>query len=546
MHEKYRDNYKAFFISPLLILVIGLQSYSSPNLVRDNHDAPHYGVYETSFKVNSLPDNPFFDVTIKISFIRPDSTKVMVDGFYDGGATYKARAYCDQIGEWRWISKSNHSELDQQQGTFDVVQSDLLGKLQKHPKDPFQFAYDNGDWFLHIGDTGYRFVVQSEPLWQEYIDEAVEAGFTKIRTWFAQSRGEVEALLSNDRKQLALPYWREIDKRINYCLNHYPYVILQLIPMAEDTQEIKNYANGVKISQYILQYAQARWSAFPNIHWTISNDREVVQNTPLTGRKVDVSMINQMGRDMKKREPWGTLITNHQARFTGYASVDEPWSDIITLEDLDQVTGEKILEYRKIGDDPIVLDEDRYELYRNPANARYFFRRFMWASLLSGGHGTYGGLKTYEPYDGGPLRGVQGYFTANQGGWLAQGAHDYQHIHNFFRDSGLTLVGMKPDDKIVGGNPLKWKCIHDQNIFIIYLANPDGDKPETDNPNFNQATVKITLPQGTYDVQWFDPKTGMWHENPDVTGGEQSFKSPQWSRSYSAGDWILLLKKHAL
>ena len=98
------------------------------------------------------------------------------------------------------------------------------------------------------------------------------------------------------------------------------------------------------------------------------------------------------------------------------AFADSPWSDIITLEDLDQVDGKILLRYRQTGSDPIVNDEDRYELYRNAGNRRYFFRRLMWASLLSGGHATYGGLKTYEAHDGGPTRGVQGYFDANRDG----------------------------------------------------------------------------------------------------------------------------------
>ena len=40
------------------------------------------------------------------------------------------------------------------------------------------------------------------------------------------------------------------------------------------------------------------------------------------------------------------------------------------------------------------------ESYISPKHDRYFFRRLMWASLLSGGHATYGGLATYEAFAG--------------------------------------------------------------------------------------------------------------------------------------------------
>lgn len=119
----------------------------------------------------------------------------------------------------------------------------------------------------------------------------------------------------------------------------------------------------------------------------------------------------------------------------------------------------------------MVHDEDRYELYRAPVDPRYYFRRLMWASLLSGGHATYGGLKTYEPFDG-KLQGVQGYFDARERGLLAGGADDFVHIHTFFRDSGLTLVGYQPDDACVGNDPLRVKCIRNGSNYIVYHANP--------------------------------------------------------------------------
>ncbi|MEA1951242.1 MAG: hypothetical protein U9N87_07655, partial [Planctomycetota bacterium] len=209
-------------------------------------------------------------------------------------------------------------------------------------------------------------------------------------------------------------------------------------------------------------------------------------------------------------------------------------SDIITIEDIDQVDGRIILEYRGKGDDPVVHDEDRYEHYIPPKHPRYFFRRLMWACLLSGGHATYGGAKTYEPYDG-DLRGVQGYFDLARAGKL-EGAHDFRNIHKFFTEAKLTLVGMSPDDSLLGGNPLKCKCIHNRKTFIIYLANPTGSRPQTDAEADGVPSVTVRLPDGTYSVEWFDPSAGTWKRGDDVAGREQTPAAP------GPGDWILLLR----
>lgn len=509
--------------------------------------ASHRGVYEIKFKAYDAQLRPLDSIKFQVEFTRPDLSDVTVDGFIDGGMA-KARAYCDMVGKWSYSITTNLSGVDKRSGEFIVKPSELPGKLRIHPEDQRQFAYDNGEWFLHIGDTGYRYVVQSEPLWQEYIDEAAEAGFTKIRTWFAQSRSTVENLFDEQRTNLNFDYWNEIERRLVYALEKYPHIQFQLIPYAEDTQELIRYGQGDKLSQYIAQYAQARWSSFPNVQWEISNDREIADKpdlSTLTGREISRHVINQIGNDMKAREPWSTLITNQQNRFAGYSFVNEPWSDIITLEDIDQVDGRIIKEYREEGDDPVVMDEDRYGRYRNPANPRYFFRRYMWANLLSGGHATYGGLKTYEAYDGGPMRGVQGYFTANRRGVLSQGAHDFRHIHTFFKETGLTLVGMTPNDEIVGSDPLQNKCIHNDETYIIYASNADGNKPESDNPRVKQPEVEIYLPYGAYDIKWYDPTMGYWALQTTATiDGPYKLNPPDLSRvPYS--DWVIFIQRRS-
>lgn len=238
---------------------------------------------------------------------------------------------------------------------------------------------------------------------------------------------------------------------------------------------------------------------------------------------------------MAAREPWGTLITNHQSRWKGYDFTGAAWSDIITLEDLDQVDGRIFKEYYSKRAVPMVLDEDRYEHWRNPKYDRYYFRRLMWASLLSGGHATYGGLRTYEAYDG-DLSGVQGYFDSVTLGKLEHGADDFVHIHKFFRDSELTLVNMKPDDALLGSEPGKSKCMSDNTTFILYLANPDNSKPGEANVSRTTANVTVRLPEGAFTVRWFNPRSGQWTDGGRVSGRKQRLISPD------RGDWVLLLR----
>ncbi len=525
----------------LAAAAVGPTSAAGRYLVGGESPVPHRGVYEVTLAVERPLADPFQEVGLQVMCGRPDGSQVVVDGFYDGlvdgRQVFRARAYADTIGPWTWRTVGE-GELGGRSGRFTVVASALPGKLRQHPADPHQFAYDNGAWFLHVGDTGYRYVVAGEPAWQAYLDQAAALGVTKIRTWFCQSRGGVEALFTPARDGLALPYWQEIDRRVQWALDHHPGVILQLIPYGEDTAELLRYGQGDRWARLVARAAQARWSALPNVTWCVSNDREIVADgEPLGGRKVPRGLIDQMARDLAAREPWGTLLTNHQCRFSGYDYADAPWSDVVTLEDLDQVDGALLLAYRARCQDPVVNDEDRYELYRPPAHPRFFFRRLMWASLLSGGHATYGGLRTYEPHDG-RERGVRGYQDARREGLLTGGADDFGHLHTFFREGGVTLVGLEPRDDLAGGRPAAAKLCIGQSTAIAYFPNPTGAQAETANVRERPATGRLTLLAGRWTAQWFDPRHGRWHEATALVGG-----APCDVAAPFAGDAVLLLQR---
>lgn len=498
-------------------------------------EAVHRGVWEGELRAGVFTGDPFFDAELQVTFTRPDGSTATTGGYYKGDARWGFRAYCAVPGRWTWRTESNVDAMNGVSGAFDAAPSEWPGKLRLHPDDKRQFAYDSGDWFLHLGDTGYRYAADSEPLWREYIDEAAAAGFTKIRVWFCRGRSDIAALFTDVRDGLNLPYWDEIDRRLLYALERHPHLQIQLIPFGEDGEELLRYGQGDRASRKMAEYAQARFSALPNVQWCIVNDIGMRDRNSELAKAVDA-----IGHDMAAREPWGTLLTTHQKRFEGYAFVDAEWSDIVTLQDRDQIDGRLLLEYRTKSDGPVVLDEDRYGIYLSPVNDRYFFRRLMWASLLSGGHATYGGLETYLPFDGPEkTRGVQGYATAVADGRLDDGAHDFPHIRRFFEESGVTLVAMTPNDALAGGDGRRVKVIADAQTLIAYLANPDNESPEQANAADSPAHATIHVPEGRWTGRWFHPATGAWiPEGMTADGGKAAdFVAP------FEGDAVLLLQR---
>lgn len=503
---------------------------------------PHRSFIELEFTTKSISGNPFTDNFLSLSLVSPSNSIVSFDGFFDGENRYKARAYCAEIGIWHWETSSNIASINAQTGSYSVVPSELPGKLRLHSDNQRQFMTDDGNWFLHIGDTAYRYFSPTEPHWQEYLDQANQVGFNKVRMWFCQNRYDIQVLFSEDRKELNMAYWQHIDMRLKYAFEHYPNIQLQIIPFAEDTDELRRYGASDAMSLFIGKYFQARYSAFPNVHWCLSNDRVIYRQDEDTSqlpehkkvRLIPYDTINKLGQDFYKREPWETLITNHQSRFDGYDFYNEDWSSMSLLGDQDETNGDLILKYRELSEQPTILSEDRYEKYAAPQHPRYYFRRMMWSSLLSGGHATYGGLTTSEPFDG-YNNGVQGYQRLAEEGRLV-GASDFQFITAFFNSTQLDLVEMNPNKDIVGGSASINSCSNGANAIIIYIANPQSQNPGTSDMSGTTPTVLLQLPALDFNLRWYNPRDGSFTQMELLVANTTSVTAP------AKGDWVLLLE----
>ncbi len=499
------------------------------------------GFYEITLMSDSQDYPDYNDFYLTVHWTLPDGSKVSSDGFYDGRNSYKARAYTSQSGVWQWHTESSLESLNNASGEFVVKESELPGKLRKHELDNYQFQYDNGDWFLHVGDTAYRYVNIGESDWKRYLDQADKAGFNKVRTWFNHGRYDVQAVFNDSRTELNIPYWQEIDKRLRYAQAYYPHIQFQVIPYGEDSEEIRRYSDD-PLSQQIARTAQARFSALPNVQWCVVNDREIITaGQPENERQVLASSVDLIGQDMANREPWGSLITSHQARWEGYSFVNAEWSDIVTLEDLDQVGGDLIRDYRSQSiDDPVVLEEDRYELYRGPEHPGFFFRRLFWTNLLSGGHATYGGLASYEAADPtDDTKGVIGYFDSRKTSFPLTGANQFRFIHKFFRNTNLTMVGFSPVENLTAEPADAVVAASNGVSTILYVSNANSSDAGTADSSPKAYRFKLHWANeiNSKSLSWFNPRNGQWLEKPVIIKpGRNTIVTP------GGQDWVGLIQ----
>lgn len=88
---------------------------------RHHPSMPHRGMFEVGLDARESFANPYTDVSLQVTFTRPNDSRVTVDAFFDGGTTWRAQAYCDMQGGWTWDSAARTAGLGSKSGAFTVA-----------------------------------------------------------------------------------------------------------------------------------------------------------------------------------------------------------------------------------------------------------------------------------------------------------------------------------------------------------------------------------------------------------------------------------------
>jgi hypothetical protein len=144
---------------------------------------PMHEVFELTFEHDNKYQNPFFDVTIEVTFTSPSKKQMKVGGFHYGSSTgttiqkreiktdrgqrqqvsynfdkqnlWKARFAPSEPGKWKYdFTFSNpNGQKSSGKGGFVCVKGRIPNKgfVRRHPTNPFRFVYDDGSPYFPIG-----------------------------------------------------------------------------------------------------------------------------------------------------------------------------------------------------------------------------------------------------------------------------------------------------------------------------------------------------------------------------------------------------------
>lgn len=490
---------------------------------------PKWSVAEVSLTAASEPANAYLDTHVTAQFTGPHGESKSVQGFWDGGKMFKLRYTPESEGRWTYRTSSNDPGLNGKTGYIDSTPatSGIHGFLRRDPQHPFHWAFDDGTHFFMLGQTYYELIgtARAKAEWRHAIDRSAATGFTKVRLrLFVKTCGNRENPIPcsspylSDKDHLDLEHWRAADETIQYLLRK--GIVADLMPFNSG----ERYFGTPEQDARFLQYVVARYAAYPNVIWCVTNEYQ------RTGRSIEY--MNVLGTKLRDSDPWIRAgeslrpLSIHPLGGKGKGDFfkfgDQKWPVHVILQTgrmdpADVPLNAEILRNRQF-DMPVVDDEFGYygdALWHNAAgdrgpNTNYYgrekHRNALWAIYMAGGYASAGDKFQYD--DGKPYKTGLWHDAAEN--------EDVSALAKLFTSPGLDWWRMEPDNQSVSGNRA-YLLAERGKRYLVYCA-AGGD-------------VTIHLGEGSYRALLYDPKTGSEKKLGGASSGVATFTTPSGSDS---------------
>ncbi|MGL4631856.1 MAG: DUF4038 domain-containing protein [Leadbetterella sp.] len=504
--------------------------------------------------------NPFSEVKLTGTFAHASGQVTGVTGFCDDqdGMIYKIRFLPTKPGVYAYdLMISADGKTENIAGNFEVKKSDNQGILRVDPENPWHFITDgNQKHFFWNSTTTYWMLGWKD---DKIIDAAIDrlgklkvnrirvainarahggtrwsepnvvesSNFTfKLNPWLAKKPDDLDNP-EFDVTCFNVAHWQKLDRLISRANAN--NIIVSLIFYVDgldhgcDPFKKTNMGNAEEQAYYL--YTAARYSAFPNITWDITNEYHLFRNE---------EWVEKMGKLLKAADPNKHLISVHgNANFPFRKST---WVDMVLYQNWDECGGyDFIANARKAQSEsgriiPQINEEYGYEDHypewgcgakatkvddgRSADNRR----RLAWEMVMAGGYQTTG-----ERANDGTGAGKD-----TGGGWINGRGNDdmtmlkgYAIMKDIFEKTAYWK--MQPNNGIVNNGNYCLAQVDQE--YLVYSRLP---------------YCRLALPKNqSFSVMMINPRTGETTQLPTINTVDGSWQYPKTL----SDDWAFIIKK---
>lgn len=550
-------------IKKLIVLIIILP-FSS---IGYSQELKVWEVYEQSFEaaedygnayemINGSPGNDLITAVFRNSNGNTDVKEIEVTGFWDGGQTWKIRFSPPSAGTWTYETVSSDAGLSGKTGTIHVSEWDeeskievptRRGPVQVSEEYPNYFTYSDGTPFLWIGDTWWNWTKRSILFssFQNLVDDRSEKGFTMGQLFVAGNGwGREASILDETYTEIDLELMQKVDRMIEYANSKGLTVWVHGWWSRENIVETIGEENVQRWWRYLVH----RLGAY-NVVWTIAGEYNLYNYGGF-----DLSFWKDLGQMIKDEDPYERIVGAHPTPplwgggadapqwSTGEVLHEEPWLDYNQSQPghgrWRQEMTPKIMtaDRNRTPAKPTLVTEPWYEFVEgNPSGLEVRFG--AWSSILSGAAGhTYGGGHVWlahlpESSAGGGPWPLETNFDVNTLDY--EGARSMSYLTEFFKE--VKWWEMDPAPELIHDYREPYCLANKGKEYVVYLR--WGGPATIDLSAVDESSL--------FRYRWFNPATGDFHSEGDVSGGDIRIISPveDYPGRVEFRDWVLHIKR---
>ncbi len=309
--------------------VTGPNPFVPPSAISDSRTVGQWDRFEVAVRNAKKYADPYRDVTLNVSFTRPDGDKVDFWGFYDGGSMWRVRFMPDRLGVWRYSATFSDGSRGAS-GSFTCVASDLPGMISRDEHNPLWFGYKGGRHLLvrsfHVGD---RFFAQNWPDAERktFLDWAQQQGYNTLSIASHYLNRNAEGRGRGWETPALWPLNAAEYQRMERALDDLARRRFVVFPFAGFLGRASNFPREPKEQELYLRYTLARLGAYWNLMLNVGGPEPELKNNAYMTREE----INRAGALIRRLDVFGHLLSVHTP--TGDNPFrNESWLSYATLQ----------------------------------------------------------------------------------------------------------------------------------------------------------------------------------------------------------------------
>ena len=541
------------YLTAGLVMVAALGATSAQDATTN---VQRWGLFEATLTSSGATENPLQDAGLRVTFTSPSKRSRTVDGFWDGGTTWRIRFSPDEIGTWTYTTTAtpdSDTGLHGRKGTFRVTAARGSTRFGRHgpvrvAKTRTFLEHSDGTPFFWLADTGWNAALLSTPdEWRHYLGERTRQRFTAIQfvttQWRAAPAGDrlnELAYAGSERIAVNPAFFRRLDEKIA-SLNEAGLLAVPVLLWAigGGSNPAVNPGHSLPEDQAVrlARYMVARWQGH-DIVWVLPGDGDYRGERAEKWKRIGRAVFGDTPHAPVVLHPGGMHWVHREF-------LNEPWVDIHGYQS-GHGDDEKTLRWMTEGPPsrdwtveprrPFINLEPPYENHvayqsKQPIPPHTVRRAVYWsllnaptAGVTYGGHGVWGWDDGTKPPTDHANSGVP---LPWKKALVMPGAEQMAHVASLF--ASIDFWRLRPSPDALAEQPGTAAAAH----FIAAAASDKQDLLVAYTPEPRVISLRAQqMPKGR--ASWWDPRTGARSAaRPSVEGDTIRFETP------SEGDWVL-------